>query len=703
PYRTKFNARIKQSEVFEGADISGEVKALRRMAKYDRNKDYLDQIYYAIGNLYLSRGDTASAIENYAQAAAKSTRSGIEKAIAQITLGNLYFDRREYAKAQPCYSEAVPLLPENYPDYKLLKRRSDVLDELAVYSQNVSLQDSLLRVAALPEAEQLAIIDRQIKELKEREKKEAEERDREEYLAQQEASANHLSDQSQREYQINTDDSWYFYNSTTRNSGKTEFQRRWGSRKLEDDWRRRNKSTFNASNFDAADESEEGEEGADGGAGEEPQDQAEAEEQAAKAEAASDPHNREYYLAQLPVTEEQKALAHEVIQDGLYNMGIILKDKLDDYPAALAEFDRLLREYPDNIYRLDIYYNLYLMYMRKGEESKAERYRQLILNDFPESPYALALANPNYIEDLRQMDARQQELYEATYDAYLDNRNAEVHQAYATMMDKYPLSPIMPKFMFLDALAYATEKDTEKFNAVLRDLLDRYPDTDITPIASAWLTGMARGRQIQSQSGGNLRGMLWDIRLSADSASIAADSIAAAFELNEDAPQLLVMVYPTDSVSANALLYEVARFNFNSFVVKDFDLEAMNFGRLGMLIIRGFDNQRELNHYRSVMASSPLFRLPAGVRPIAISAKNFETLLQHGRTFEDYFRFLEEQNYVDAQADLLKAEEIETLPEAEEAEAIRQAEGIAPEAAEPEKAADLPTGSEGDDPLLLDP
>lgn len=58
-YRTKFNARIKQSEVFEGADITSEVKALRRMTRYDRNKDYLDQIYYAIGNLYLSRRDNS--------------------------------------------------------------------------------------------------------------------------------------------------------------------------------------------------------------------------------------------------------------------------------------------------------------------------------------------------------------------------------------------------------------------------------------------------------------------------------------------------------------------------------------------------------------------------------------------------------------------------------------------------------------------
>ncbi|MDE6333852.1 MAG: tetratricopeptide repeat protein, partial [Muribaculaceae bacterium] len=137
-YRTKFNARIKQSEVYTGRDIEPEVKALRRMTRYDRNKEYLDQVYYAIGNLYLSRGDTVKAIQNYELAAEKSTRNGIDKAISQITLGTLYFEQRRYDKAQPCYAEAVPLLPKDYPDYSALKRRSDVLDELAVYSQNVT-------------------------------------------------------------------------------------------------------------------------------------------------------------------------------------------------------------------------------------------------------------------------------------------------------------------------------------------------------------------------------------------------------------------------------------------------------------------------------------------------------------------------------------------------------------------------------------
>ena len=170
-YRTKFNARIKQSEVFQGADITPEVKALQRMTRYDRNKEYLDQIYYAIGNLYLSRRDTANAIANYVLAAEKSTRGGIEKAISQVTLGGLYFDRHRYDLAQPCYAEAVPQLPDNYPDLARLQRRSDVLDELAVYSQNVTLNDSLLRLAAMPEEQQLAVIDKSYPTSKERKRR----------------------------------------------------------------------------------------------------------------------------------------------------------------------------------------------------------------------------------------------------------------------------------------------------------------------------------------------------------------------------------------------------------------------------------------------------------------------------------------------------------------------------------------------------
>ena len=78
-------------------------------------------------------------------------------------------------------------------------------------------------------------------------------------------------------------------------------------------------------------------------------------------------HYEEYYLKQIPSTDEEIATSNDVIQEGLYNMGVILKDKLEDLNSAEAEFNTLLTRYPDNVYRLDTYYNLYLMNMRRND------------------------------------------------------------------------------------------------------------------------------------------------------------------------------------------------------------------------------------------------------------------------------------------------------------------------------------------------
>ena len=719
-YRTKFNARIKQSEVYDGADITPEVKALKRMTRYDRNKEYLDQIYYAVGNLYLSRGDTTQAIENYRLAVEKSNRSGIDKAITQIRLGGLYFDRGEYEQAQPCYAEAVPLLPKTYPDYTSLVRRSDVLDELALYSQNVTLQDSLLRLSRMTPEQQLEVVNKIIEQLKKKEKEEAEAAAREEYLAARAAEGSTLNSnvKAPNSFNINSDNSWYFYNTATRNAGRSEFQRRWGSRKLEDDWRRRNKASFNLDTGESDDD-------ADGSENDDDSADAENVDDARNAEPAKvdDPHYPEYYLAQIPKDDAERATANDIIQEGLFNMGVILKDKLEDFRAAEREFDRLLADYPDNIYRLDVYYNLYLMYMRSGDPAAAERYRQLILSDFPDSKYGIAMRDPAYIDNLRKMDQRQQTLYDQAYDAYLNNRNKEVHEAAALMAEQFPMSKIMPKFMFLDALAYVTERQSDKFTEVIRDLLDRYPDTDLTPIVASWLKGIQQGRKLQAPENGNIRGMIWDMKLGNDSISV---DTPVEFDLSPDNSQMLVMVFDAAEVPTNELLFEIARHNFKSFVVKDFDLEQMNFGRLGMILIRGFANLDELNHYRKVMASSPDFKLPPGVRPVAISVANFEKMMNEGRTFDDYFRYLEEQNYVDAQAGILQPEEVETLDEADEADKAAHTDtsdksdksaktdksdksdssprspksDSSPRSKQPQAAYD--PGSEGDDPLLDD-
>ena len=667
-YRTKFNARIKQSAVYEGANIASEVKALKRMTRYDRNKDYLDQVYYAIGNLYLTHGDTLSAIENYRLAAEKSTRNGVDKAISQLTLGGIYFARRQYDEAQVCYAEAIPLVNEDYPNYKMLKKRSDVLDELAVYSQNVTLQDSLLELAAMTPDEQKAVIAKIIEELKKKEKEEAENMAREEYLAQQNAKGSQLGDSRNAPGITSGDNSWYFYNAPIKNAGKTQFQKLWGSRKLEDNWRRHNKMTFSFNDEEAdsimaalADSVIIDENG----------DTVKVDIEALKR--AEDPHYEEYYLKQIPKTEEDIMMAHEIIQEGLYNMGIILKDKMEDYNAAAYEFNRLMEFYPDNTYRLDVYYNMYMMFMRNGQDADAQPYRDSILVEFPDSKYGMAMQDPNYLENLKNMNRDQENMYEAAYGNYLANNHTAVHEAYTEMMRKCPLSKIMPKFMFIDALSYLTEKNHDKFKETIKDMLQRYPQTDITPVASEIVKQLNQGRRLEG-GGSNVRGMLWTTRLSNDTSTQALERTFTPFAEDNDKPQVFILLYPMDSINGNMLLYEVARHNFNAFKVKDYDIEQMNFGTLGLLVVKGMDNFKEASYYRTLFEQDKTINIPRQVHYVIISVDNFNLLLNEGRTFEDYFNYLEEKNDKE-HSDLEKKELDEAEKKAlEEAEAEKAAE-----------------------------
>lgn len=659
PYRTQFNARIKQTEVFTGSNIESEVKSLNRMARLDRNKDYLDQIYYAIGNLYLSRKDTANAIKNYILANEKSTRSGIDKAINQITLGGLYFDQFRYDLAQPCYSEGVAQLPEDYPDYSTLKRRSDVLDELAVYSQNVTLQDSLLRLSRMTPEEQRKVAERLVEELKKKEEEAAEEARRQEYEAQNSANAGQLQSNTSN-FSMNTDKSWYFYNTMTKNAGKAEFQRRWGSRKLEDDWRRINKQTFAMSDFEnqGYDYSEEEEAVPTDSLGNPLSDEQieELKKNQEELKKEQDPHYPEYYLVQIPKTEEEIVNSENIIQEGLFNMGIILKDKLEDKKAAQASFDELLTRYPDNIYRLDVYYNLYLMYSRYGEPDKAETYRQLILSEFADSNYGLALADPNYIENLRNMGAEQEKMYAATYDAYLNNRNSEVHEAYKEMMRRYPLSKIMPKFMLLDAFAYIPEKNYDAFQQTLKELLQRYPDTDITPLASDILKDLAKGRKVNSGTT-NMRGMIWDIRLSNDSVQGNTTAEVTPFDPSRKGPHICMLTYATDSIDANRLLFEVARHNFSTYTVRDFDIDRFSFGQLGVIVIKGMTSFADVEDYCRQLLADKNVAITEKVRPVFISQKNYDILLGEGRSLGEYFQFQQGLSDDAVEARIEKAEQ----------------------------------------------
>ena len=352
PYELEFNARIAQTEVMAKGNYKKLISRLKRMARSDNNKDYLDQVYYAIGNIYLMQKDTTQAIAAYEKGNTKATRSGIEKGVLLLKLGDLYWTLEKYNDAQRCYGEAIGLLDKERDDYDMLSKRSKILDELVPFTDAIHLQDSLQELANMSEKDRLAAIDRVIEELK---RKEKEERDKaleaEVEKVQQKQGAVGNRNQATRpttQSATGTNGQWYFYNQMAVNQGKQTFQKQWGKRENADDWRRANKTVVGNLNMEETTEipdsleTQNNLENLEGSEDVEKKDSLSAEADTL----ANDPHNREYYLAQIPFTDEQKAESDLIIMDGLYNAGVIFKDKLENLGLAKKQLTRLTEQYP---------------------------------------------------------------------------------------------------------------------------------------------------------------------------------------------------------------------------------------------------------------------------------------------------------------------------------------------------------------------
>ena len=171
PYELEFNARIAQTEVTAKGQTKKMISKLKQMAASDNNKEYLDQVYYAMGNIHLAARDTLAAINAYELGNKKATRSGIEKGVLLLHLGDLYWAKERFGDAKRCYGEAIGLLDKDRKDYEQLSERSKILDELAPYTDAVQLQDSLQYLAKCSEQERNAAIDRVITALKKKKKK----------------------------------------------------------------------------------------------------------------------------------------------------------------------------------------------------------------------------------------------------------------------------------------------------------------------------------------------------------------------------------------------------------------------------------------------------------------------------------------------------------------------------------------------------
>jgi tetratricopeptide (TPR) repeat protein len=642
PYELEFNARIAQSEVMAATDAKSTIKKLRRMAASDNNKDYLDQIYYAIGNTYLIQRDTLNAIAAYEKGNEKATRGGTEKGVLLWQLGNLYWQKEKYSDARRCYGEAIGLLDQDRPGYKELAQRSKVLDELVPYTEAIHLQDSLQQLANMPEAERNKAIDRVIQELirKEKEEKRKQQEAEAEQQLQQSGGSNLPQSQTQTTVRPTTptgpqSNVWYFYNPQAVSQGKQRFEQQWGKRPNADNWQRSNLTVLK---LDQGEEQQEEQEMGQDGV--EPADTTASSQQAdSVATEASDPHTREYYLAQIPFTEEQKQASDAIIMESLLKAGIILKDKLDNLTLSHRMLYRLVTQYPDYEHNDEAWYHLYLIYARQGKWDEAEMALARMKESHAESQWTILLSDPHYAENQRFGKHIEDSLYAATYNAFREERYKEVETNVRLSAERFPNGQNRAKFLFIEGLSLLNNQRADSCVARMRQIVEQYPESEVSEMAGQIVKGVQQGRRLVGSR--MTADDIWRQRqnLEHPNDSAAIDTLSTQL----DTRYTFILAYSPDSVDQNQLLYDIAKYNFTSYLVRNFDINIDTDGPISRMMVSGFRSYDEaLQYAHQLFANIQMSQRLAGCRRIIISDQNLP-LLGTVYSYDDYDIFFREE------------------------------------------------------------
>ena len=640
PYELSFNARIAMTEVMAKDNAGKMISRLKRMAASDNNKEYQDQIYYAIGNIHLSRKDTLQAITAYEKGNQKSTRNGIEKGVLLLHLGDLYWTKEKFSDARRCYGEAIGLLDKDRKDYQQLANRSKVLDELVPYTDAVQLQDSLQQLARMSEKERNAAIDRVIDALKKKEKEERNRKAEEEAestlrqdggnFANNNNFASSNSPQKNNENSANTpaNGQWYFYSPLTVSQGKAQFQKLWGKRDNVDNWQRINKTVV----ANAA------------GAEEMTDEQRDSLAQAAEQEellkqtsdsAVNDPHRREYYLAQIPFTPEQLAESNKLLEDGLYHAGVIFKDKLDNLPLSRKSLLRLVNNHPDYAHLDDAYYHLYLLYSRERKPEMAQTYLQKLKAEYPESQWTTLLSDPYYAENAKRGVQIEDSLYTLTYQAFRDGEYDKVERNAQISRNRFPDGANRDKFLFIGGLSKLNDGDIKSCLADLKEVVSKYPDSRLSEMAGMIINGVDAGRRLY---GGKFD--LNDVWTRRSIELNDRDSTRQkGYSPERNASFVFLLAYDPYKTNENQLLFEMAKYNFTSYMARYFDINIEDLEGLHRMQISGFNSYDEARQYANAVYQQPAIkRLLGNVRAYVISEPNLK-LLGTSHTYKEYEKF----------------------------------------------------------------
>jgi tetratricopeptide (TPR) repeat protein len=468
-YEMRFSAMIRQAECFDSSRGSSRelVADLKKLLRDSKNTEYRDQVYYALAHVALRENNDSAAFRYLRESVATSVSNDFQKALSARKLADLYFAIPKYKEAYAYYDTTMQSLQFDHPDYSRLDRKTSTLRELVDQLNTIEMQDSLQMLASLTEEQRNSIVDKIIAEYKAEQERIKQEEER---MAMAERTFTPMPgrDPSRGALQQVTGGGWYFYNPQAISFGFSEFTRKWGRRKLEDNWRLsdRRSYAFDAIDMQAAEGDSIDEKGAT---------------------AAGDPLQRDTYLRNIPTTPEQIEASNRLISAAMYQLAYVFREGFRDYPRSAEAFEAFLNRFPEHERELSALYHLYTLYTIENNKPKADEYKRIILQRYPDSEYASILSDPDYFTNQEAEKRRAAALYEDTYNAFQSRQHRMVviysNEAEAT----YPESPLLPKFAYLRALAMGGMHNSDTLIFQLKRFIATYPSSEIVPLAQGIL------------------------------------------------------------------------------------------------------------------------------------------------------------------------------------------------------------------------
>ncbi|MFC2086170.1 tetratricopeptide repeat protein [Bacteroidota bacterium] len=608
-YEMLFNARINRARLYD-ISLSGSKeikKELEKMLKDDKNIEYQDQVYYALANIYQKEENIDLAIENYKLSVKVSVSNDNQKAISFLAIANHYFSVPEYKEAQAYYDSAVSFLDDEFLNYDVIFNKSRSLNELVDNLNIVEREDSLQRIAQMDEATRSQFILALIEEVKEEEQRLIEEQTQNALLMQQGLPAQSAS--------AGGSGKWYFYNPVTLGLGQSEFTKLWGRRKMEDNWRRKNKaiSAFG--------------EGGD---------------LASVENADTNEYNNkqpEYYLQDLPLTDSLMKISDENIALALFNMAKVYKEKLKDYEQSIKIFKDLNERFPENQNALSAYYYIYLLNKEIKNEAAAEYYKRLIATNYPESQYASILTNPNYFKEMEEKENEIIKFYNETYNFYQQNNFDKVIANYNYADTAYPENDLMPKFDYLRTLVTGRTSDIEVFEKELELIVEKYPYSEIRPEAENIIAYINRDEEetVKEKS-------LFDEETDEE----IEESEEEIYEFDKRSTHFYMIVVENIKTDVNQIKFGIANFNIDYFSTLEFNISsALLNDEFQFVTVKSFKNRNQaMNYYESITEFGEFFGPldPKSYRQFVISSENYVKFYKD-KNINKYYRFFK-SNYL---------------------------------------------------------